>query len=266
MAVWNTAYDAAPAGTDLIQQGDDAIRSTRVEVRTRAEKEHAWANGGPDDGYLIEGAGRAFWNDSNPANLNSAATPSGGGGAALSSANSRGRLAAYTSTGGYGLRVYDGTVWREVQSYHTRTSSTTNYSDTFSTAAAFLQNSAGSADYSLAVTVPAVGTWDLRVTVRGTIKNSAAGASRVGCVQLVYDTGGAVTAIDQTHMSLDNNMAGSYTLEGIFAPVAASTTYTLRVRGFTSANNFRWNETTTNPAAAEFATPYTRMILELRRR
>jgi hypothetical protein len=266
MAAWNSTFEATPAGTDAISDGDNQIRNTRLEVRTRGQREHAWGNGGPDDGYHLEGAARAFYTDTDPAVLNSAATPSGGGGAALSSANSRGRYASYTVDGNYWYRVYDGSAWREVKVMPTVSAVNSTYAGTFDGTVHYLQNSAGLADLVATITTPAKGAWYIEINYTGTIKNTSGGGGgdKTGVVQLVFDTGGAATVMSQTHATLGNNQASALKMYGLLTIVPASTIINFRVRGFCSAGGtFRWNETTTNPLTIEFVTPFSSIIATL---
>jgi hypothetical protein len=64
MAVWNSAYEATPAGSDNPAQGDDAIRDSKVAIRERFAKEHVMnLSSGllSEDGWHRQGSAVVFF-------------------------------------------------------------------------------------------------------------------------------------------------------------------------------------------------------------
>jgi hypothetical protein len=87
---WDASFEATPANTDLVSQGDDRIRELKVETADRAEKETCWGATGTggcanDTGWHREGSARGFLETTAPTALKDLAlTPLG--------ANDDGRL------------------------------------------------------------------------------------------------------------------------------------------------------------------------------
>jgi hypothetical protein len=46
--VWNAAYEATPAGSDPVGQGDDRIRDLKVDIRERMQRDHYFDPAGVD--------------------------------------------------------------------------------------------------------------------------------------------------------------------------------------------------------------------------
>lgn len=51
--VWNIAYEATPAATDQVSQGDDQLRALKEGVRERMVVDHSWV-GDPNDGQHLK--------------------------------------------------------------------------------------------------------------------------------------------------------------------------------------------------------------------
>jgi len=60
--VWNSSYEATPASSDPVAQGDDRLREAHEAIRARSEVEHWWGgNSGADDNGLHRvGSGRCY--------------------------------------------------------------------------------------------------------------------------------------------------------------------------------------------------------------
>ena len=50
---WNIAYEAAPAPTDAIRNGDDQIRDLKLGVRERLAVDHSWFGDSNDGAHLM---------------------------------------------------------------------------------------------------------------------------------------------------------------------------------------------------------------------
>ena len=73
--VWDAAYEALPAAGDPVGEGDDQMRSNRVEVRKRAEVEHHWATitaNTHDNGLHRVGSARCFLQTAAPTAIEAA--------------------------------------------------------------------------------------------------------------------------------------------------------------------------------------------------
>jgi hypothetical protein len=71
---WTSDYEDDPDNTDPLSKADDHIRSTRNQVRERAEVEHSWGYGFTDSptdetGRHREGSARAFYGADAPTGL-----------------------------------------------------------------------------------------------------------------------------------------------------------------------------------------------------
>jgi hypothetical protein len=66
--VWDNSYEAAPAASDPVGEGDDQIRALKNELRNRLEVEHkiGTQGGSPDNGLHLEGSARCFFQASAP--------------------------------------------------------------------------------------------------------------------------------------------------------------------------------------------------------
>jgi hypothetical protein len=78
---WDASFEATPANSDLVSQGDDRIRELKQEIADRGEDELCWGTGATsgcpssgDNGFAREGSARAFFANANPATLNDAAS------------------------------------------------------------------------------------------------------------------------------------------------------------------------------------------------
>ena len=67
--VWNAAFEAEPAGTDLASDLDTFINVFKEEVRQRAAVELIWGNGTNDNGLLRVGASRCFIQNGAPTDI-----------------------------------------------------------------------------------------------------------------------------------------------------------------------------------------------------
>jgi hypothetical protein len=109
MSVWNSAFEASPAGGDSPASGDDKIRELKGAVRERLAKEHKMdlsSGAASADGWHIQGSAISFYSASSPTVRTDGAT-------ALD-ASDYGRLWYNTSTGA--LSVYTATGWVQFSS------------------------------------------------------------------------------------------------------------------------------------------------------
>jgi hypothetical protein len=94
MSVWNTAFEASPAGADSPASGDDKIRELKSAVRERLAKEHKMdlsTGTASADGWHIQGSAISYYQASAPTTRPDGVT-------ALD-ANDYGRLWVSSSTG-----------------------------------------------------------------------------------------------------------------------------------------------------------------------
>ena len=64
---WTAGFEATPANSDQVSQGDDRIRELKETVRDHAEVEHRWGAGAPDStGRHREGSAVAWYESSCP--------------------------------------------------------------------------------------------------------------------------------------------------------------------------------------------------------
>ncbi len=103
---WNAAFEASPAGTDNISQGDDKIREDKVAVRERAEREHIWGTSetNANHGWHREGSAMAYVDASEPTNRPDGAT-------GLTAAIDEGRLWIDTDGGATPFYYTSGGAW-----------------------------------------------------------------------------------------------------------------------------------------------------------
>lgn len=112
---WNTTYEAQPPDTDNPKYGDDHMRSIKIGVRERLEKEHV---GGTAEtytghGWHRPGSAMAFCQAAAPTTLNDTDSNGGAGSTALGNdTKSIGRLWVDTDTN-Y-LYYWNGTAWTQI--------------------------------------------------------------------------------------------------------------------------------------------------------
>jgi hypothetical protein len=107
LQTWDLAtFEASPANSDQVSQGDDKIRELKENIRDRAEVEHLWGtiSSGGDNGRSREGNARVFYDNSEPSALSNSVTDTAG-----SAALDEGRLWR-DADDGY-LKVYSGSAW-----------------------------------------------------------------------------------------------------------------------------------------------------------
>lgn len=123
LQTWDLAtFEASPANSDQVSQGDDKIRELKENIRDRAEVEHLWGtiSTGGDNGRSREGNARVFYDNSEPSALSNSVTDTAGSGAL-----DEGRLWRDANDGD--LKVYSGSAW--VQAF-TTLRGTVNFLDT----------------------------------------------------------------------------------------------------------------------------------------
>lgn len=106
---WDASFEATPANTDPVSQGDDRIRDLKENVRERLESEHYFgtlASAG-DTGRHREGSAVAFYAAADPVSMPFADAQ----GLTTLGAADEGRLAYRSDTGQF--RVYTGSAWAE---------------------------------------------------------------------------------------------------------------------------------------------------------
>jgi hypothetical protein len=109
LQTWDLAtFEASPANSDQVSQGDDKIRELKENIRDRAEVEHLWGtiSSGGDNGRSREGNARVFYDNSEPSALSNSVTDTAG-----SSALDEGRLWRDADDGN--LKIYNGSEWVE---------------------------------------------------------------------------------------------------------------------------------------------------------
>lgn len=107
LQTWDSGtFEASPANSDPVSQGDDKIRELKENIRERAEVEHLWGtiSSGGDNGRHREGSARAFYESSDPSALANSSTDTSGSGAL-----DEGRLLRRSDTGD--LKIYNGSAW-----------------------------------------------------------------------------------------------------------------------------------------------------------
>jgi len=108
MAVWNTSFEASPAGADDPSLGDDKFRELKQAVRERLIKEHTMNTGSgllAEDGWHRMGSGMIYIGEAAPTTKPDGAT-------ALDSTYDVGRLWLKVSTGQ--ISYWTGTAWANV--------------------------------------------------------------------------------------------------------------------------------------------------------
>lgn len=109
---WNSTYETQPADTDNPKYGDDNIRSTRIGVRERLEKEHVAgiSETYTGHGWHRPGSAMAFCQAAAPTTMNDTDSNGGAGLTALGNdTKSIGRLWIDTDTAG--AYYWNGTAW-----------------------------------------------------------------------------------------------------------------------------------------------------------
>lgn len=187
---WDASFEATPANSDLVSQGDDRIRELKVEIADRGEDEQCWGTGATtgcpgsgDNGFHREGSARGFFATAAPTTLNDAASTALAAGhdgrVWVDDDGLDGSAATYDDTV---LHAWDGTAFDPVRALAIITFNSATIDDdqlfdlgTIDAAPATLAMTGGAGAGGIPmVTVPASGTWDIRVFGHVTVSPNAA--------------------------------------------------------------------------------------------
>lgn len=114
---WDASFEATPANSDLVSQGDDRIRELKVEIADRGEGEHCWGTSGTggcasDLGFHRIGSARAFNSNTAPTTrLNLALTALGGNDGGRLWVDNDGPDNVATNNDDGRLSYWDGAAW-----------------------------------------------------------------------------------------------------------------------------------------------------------
>lgn len=256
---WDVAYEASPASTDPVASGDDQIRALKLEIRERGEEEHCWGTGGTgcvtDSGFHREGSGRNFYVSALPTVLlNPAATALGVDDDGRLASDDNGPDDIGSNYDDLTTFIWTGAAWSVIRAAIVQTfdSATINNDQLFDvgtidTAPATLAMTGGAGAGGIPmVTVPAAGTWDIRVVGNLIIHQDAAvtGASETAFVRLQEQVGaGAFVAVawcsgvmltEQT--SADAPVSCTFDYVRRAATVGTAYSYRLRISTTTSTD------------------------------
>ena len=103
--LWDSSFEATPANSDLVSQGDDRIRDLKETLRDYLEAELNIGTAGDNNGRVREGSARGFYAGADPTTLNGTDRT---GSNALGSTDD-GRLLHRSDTGE--LKVWSGSAW-----------------------------------------------------------------------------------------------------------------------------------------------------------
>jgi hypothetical protein len=194
---WNVTYEAIPAGSDSLGDGDDRINDVKLDIRERAAPEHSWGTGEVvgSEGYHMQGSAVAYYDSATePARMfvpgdGYPATGAGTVGEVLA-AKHVGRLWA---VGGH-IFQWDGTDWQglDITNFWASASTTGGWQTAVLATVTEMEADVSTDPLSANVVIPAVGYWYLDIVARITVHrlNSSGGNKLNLGIQVTEDPTG----------------------------------------------------------------------------